>query len=78
MTQYELTWISNIFSVSRVTKKPRVFFDSEAGIFFRMILPDTEVRFRLIPNMLYYFAGADRENSVLLLNIVLENCKGFT
>ena len=43
-----------------------------------MFLLDREVKFQLSPNMLYYFDAADRENSVLLLNTVLENREGFT
>ena len=57
---YEPTGISNVLSMSRATKKFRVIFDSEGGIFFRMVLPDREVRFQLIPNGLYYFGAADR------------------
>ena len=38
-----------------------------------MVLPDREAKFQLIPNRLYYFDAADRENSVLLLNMVSEN-----
>ena len=43
-----------------------------------MVLPDREVKFQLSPNWLYYFDAADRENSVLLLNMVLEKREGFT
>ena len=43
-----------------------------------MVLLDREVRFQLSPNGLYYFDAKDRENSVLLLNTVLENQEGFT
>ena len=43
-----------------------------------MVLPDREVRFQLIPNGMYYFESADIESSVLLLNTVSENHKGFT
>ena len=43
-----------------------------------MVLPEREVRFQLSPNGLYYFDAADRENSILLLNTVLENREGFT
>ena len=42
---YELTGISNIMSMSRATKKFRVIFESEGGNFFRMVLPDREVKF---------------------------------
>ena len=57
---YEPTGISNVLSMSRATKKFRMIFDSEGGIFFWMVLPDREVRFQLIPNGLYYFGAADR------------------
>ena len=67
---YEPTGISNILSMSRATKKFWVVFDSEGGIFFRMVLPDREVRLQLSPNGLYYFDATDRENSILLLNTV--------
>ena len=43
-----------------------------------MVLPDRELRFQISPNGIYYLDAADRENSVLLLNIVLENWEGFT
>ena len=43
-----------------------------------MVLPDREVIFHIIPNKLYYFDAADRENSVLLLNTVSDNQEGFT
>ena len=43
-----------------------------------MVLLDREVRFQLNPNRLYHFDNSDRENSVLMLNIVLENRGGFT
>ena len=43
-----------------------------------MVLPDREVRFQFIPNGVYYFDAVDRESSVLLLNTVSENIKGFT
>ena len=59
--------------MSRVTKKLPVIFDSEGGKFFRMVLPDREVRFQLSSNGLYYFYAVYRENSVLLLNMVSEN-----
>ena len=75
---YELTGIANILSMLRVTKKFRVIFDSEGGNFFRMVLPDREVKFQLSPNRLYYFDAADRENGFLLLNTVSENREGFT
>ena len=70
---YETTVISNILSMSRVTKKFRVIFDSEGGNLFRMVLPATEVTFQLSPNGLYYFRAAYRDNSVILLNTVSEN-----
>ena len=75
---YEPTGIVNILSMLRATKKFRVIFDSEGGNCFRMVLPDREVKFQLSTNGLYYFDAADRENSVLLLNTVLENREGFT
>ena len=43
-----------------------------------MVLPDREVRFQLSPIGLYYFDAAERENIVLLLNMVSENWEGFT
>ena len=75
---YKPTEITNILSMSRATKKFRVVFDSEGRNFSRMVPPDREVRFQLIPNGLYYFESAYRENSVLLLNIILENREAFT
>ena len=75
---YKLTGIANILSMSRVTKKFRVIFDSEGRNFFRIVLPDREVKFQLSPNGLYYFDAADRENGVLLLKTVSENREGFT
>ena len=38
-----------------------------------MFLLDREVRFQPSSNGLYYFDAPDRENSVLLLNTVMEN-----
>ena len=67
---YEPTRIANILSMSRAMKKFIVIFDSEGRNFFRMVLPDREVKFQLSPNELYYFDAADRENGVLLLNMV--------
>ena len=55
-----------------------MIFDSEGVNFSRMVLPDREGIFQISPNGLYYFDVADRENSVLLLNRVLENREGFT
>ena len=75
---YELTGIVNILSMSRVTKKFRVIFDSEGGNLFRMVLPDREVKFQFSTNGLYCFDAADRENDVLLLDTVSENREGFT
>ena len=75
---YEPTGIANILSMSRATKKFRVVFDSEGRNVFRVVFPDRGVRFQLIPNGLYYFESAYRENSVLLLNIILENREAFT
>ena len=43
-----------------------------------MVTPDREVRFQLSPNGIYYFDATDRDNSVLLPNIVSENREGFT
>ena len=67
---YKPTGITNIFLMSMATKKFRVVFDSEGRNVFRMVFPDRGVRFQLIPNGLYYFDAADRDNSVLLLNTV--------
>ena len=64
--------------MSGATNKFREVVDSEGGDYFRMVLPDREVRFQLSPNRLYYFDKTDRENSVLLLKTVLENREGFT
>ena len=75
---YEPTGIANILSMLRGTKKFRVIFDSEGRNFFRIVLPDREVKFQLSPNGLYYFDAADRENGVLLLKTVSENREGFT
>ena len=46
---YEPTGIVNIFSMSRATKKFRICFYSKGGNVFRIVLPDKEVRFQLIP-----------------------------
>ena len=43
-----------------------------------MVLPYREVRFQLIPDGLYYFDAADRENIILLIKTVSENREGFT
>ena len=75
---YEPTGIANVFSMSRATKKFLVVFDSKGGNFFRMVLPDMEIRFQIRPNGLYYFDATDRENSILMLNTVSENREGFT
>ena len=75
---YEPTGVTNILSMSMVTPKFRVVFDSEGENFLRMVLQDREVRFQLSPNRLYYFGVVDRENSVLLLDTVSENRGGFT
>ena len=75
---YEPTGIANILSMSRATKTFWVIIDSEGGNFFRMVLPDREVRFQLSRNGLYYFDAADRDNSVLILNTVMKNREGFT
>ena len=64
--------------MSKATKKFRVIFDSEGRNFFRMVLPEREVKFQLSPNGLYYFDAAYRESSVLLLKRVSENREGFT
>ena len=42
---YEPTGIANILSMSRAMKKFLVVFDSEEGNVFRMVLPDSGVRF---------------------------------
>ena len=47
---YELTRIANILSMLKATKKFRVIFDSEGRNFFRIVLPDREVKFQLSPN----------------------------
>ena len=75
---YEPIGIANILSMSRATNKFRVISNSEGEIFFRMVLPDREVKFQLSPNGLYYFDAADRGESVLLLNTVSENSERFT
>ena len=43
-----------------------------------MVLLDREARFHISTNGLYYFDASDRENSVLLLNMVSENRESFT
>ena len=43
-----------------------------------MVLPEREVRFQWIPNRLYYLNSVGIESSVLILNTVSENHKGFT
>ena len=75
---YEPTGIAIILSMSRATKQFRIVFESEGRNIFGMVHPDREVRFQLIPNGMYYFDAAERENSVLLINTVLENWEGFT
>ena len=55
-----------------------MIFDSEGRNVFRMVLPDREVRFQITPNGLYYFNAADRDNIVMLLNMVTETREGFT
>ena len=75
---YEPTGISNIMSMLRATKKFRVIFESLGRNFFRMVLPDREVKYQISPNGLYFFDAADRENGVLLLNMVSENRERFT
>ena len=42
---YEPTGIANTLSMLRATKKFLVVFNSEGGNFFRMELPDREIRF---------------------------------
>ena len=74
---YEPTGISNIISISSVTKTCRVVFNSKGKNCFRMILTDREVRLQLSPNGLYYFNATDIYNIILILNTVLENRKGF-
>ena len=64
--------------MSRATNKFRVIFDSEGVNFFRLVLPEREVRFQLSINGMYRFDAADRENSVLLLNTVSDNRECFT
>ena len=75
---YKPTGIANILSISRATKQIRVVFDSEGGNIFRMVLPDREVIFQPRPNGLYYYDSEYRESSILILNTVSENRKGFT
>ena len=67
---YKPTSIVNIILMSRVTRKYQVVFNSKGRNFFRMVLPDREICFKLIPNGLYYFDAADQESNVLLLNKV--------
>ena len=74
---YKPTRIANILLMSRAMNKNSGFFYSEGGNFPRMVLPDREVRFEIIPNRTYYFDAAYRENSVLLINTVLKNQKVF-
>ena len=50
----------------------------KVGFYFRMVLPDREVKFDLSLNGIYYFDAAYRENGVLLLNTVSDNSEGFT
>ena len=50
---YKPTGIANTLSMSMATKKFRVVFDSKGRNCFRMVLPESEVRFQLIPNGLY-------------------------
>ena len=57
---YEPTVIANILSMSRVTRKFRVVFDSEEGNLSRMVLLYRELRFQLIPNVLCYSGAIDR------------------
>ena len=47
---YEPTGIANVLSMSRVTSKYQMEFYSKGGNFFRMVLPDREIQFQLIPN----------------------------
>ena len=56
---FKPTGITTILSVYRTMKKFRVVFDSESGVFNRMVLLDREVIFQLNPNGLYYFYATD-------------------
>ena len=64
--------------MSRMSKTFRVSFDRKGRNLFRMFLPDREVRFQLSPNRPYYFDATDRENSILLINMVSDNQEGST
>ena len=70
---YKPTGIVNIILMSRVTMKYQVAFDIEGRDFFRIMLSDHEIHFQLSPNGLYYFDAADWENTMMLLNMVVEN-----
>ena len=74
---YEPTGIANIISMSRVKRKYQVVFICEGRNYFRMVLPDREIRFQLIPNRLYYFNAIDWENTVLFFNMVTDNMEVF-
>ena len=63
--------------MTRVTRKHQVVFDSKGMNFFRMVLPNWEVRLQISPNGIYCFDAAYRENNVLLINTVTENQEGF-
>ena len=43
-----------------------------------MVPLEREVRYQLIPNVLYQFDAADREVSVLLINTLSEKREEFT
>ena len=63
--------------MSRVKRKYQVVFICEGRNYFRMVLPDREIRFQLIPNRLYYFNAIDWENTVLFFNMVTDNMEVF-
>ena len=66
---YEPIGIANTLSMSRVTKKFRVLFDSEGSNF--QDVPTGQVsQVQLSPNGLYYFEAVGRESIVLLINKV--------
>ena len=73
---YDPKAIANILSLSRATRKYRVVFNSEAGNFFRMMLPGRDFVFNVLTNYPYYHNTVDR--AIVIVNTVVENRKGFT